>query len=73
MDLIQKNPYSWKVNEAAINHLKAVVPIEERALEEISEAAEECLKKRGVLNGKIGFALLDLAKEIHEKLPSEAK
>jgi hypothetical protein len=62
------NHYSWKVNETAINHLKAVVQIEESSLDEISKAAEECFRRRGVLNEKIGFALLDVAKEIHDKL-----
>lgn len=68
LDLISSNRYSWKVNEEAINLLKEIVPIEVESVVEISNAAEKCLSRYGVIKEKTGLALLDVANQVAERL-----
>jgi hypothetical protein len=70
VELIENNPYSFRVNERAIIHLKhhALNNADVLKLKRVSDATEARLKRTGELNERIGYLLKDVAEGIENIL-----
>jgi hypothetical protein len=64
LEFVRKNGYSLDVNVHAIAYLNKTALPSYRTLKQISDAAEERLRKPGEVNERIGYLLRDVAKGI---------